>query len=50
MLIVYLGGVVNFARKNSFDNLYTVCPRSLDPFYIVGNCMNWVKTSCAYSK
>ena len=24
---------------------YTVCPRSLEPFYIVSNYINWVKTS-----
>ena len=27
----------------------TVCARSLDPFYIVTDCLNWVKTSWTYS-
>ena len=27
----------------------TVCPRILDPFYIVIFCMKWVKTSLTFS-
>ena len=27
----------------------TKCPRSLDPFYIVSDCIKWVKTSGTYS-
>ena len=28
---------------------HTVCPRSLDPTYIVAYCMTWAKTSGQYS-
>ena len=28
----------------------TVCPRSIDPFFIASNYINWVKTSWTYSK
>ena len=27
---------------------HTVCPRSLDPFYIVNYKMKWIKTSWTY--
>ena len=30
--------------------MYTVCPTSLYPFYIVSYYKNWVKTSWTYSK
>ena len=29
--------------------VYTVCPRSSDPFYIVGYYIKWVTTSWTYS-
>ena len=28
--------------------LVTVCPRSLDPIYLVTYCIKWVKTSWTY--
>ena len=28
----------------------TVCPRSLDPFYIISNNMKWGKTSWTYGR
>ena len=31
------------------EKLSTVCPRSLNPFYIVSHCIKWVKTSRIYS-
>ena len=35
-------------RKKNLD-VYTVCPRSPDPFYTVNYYINWVKTSWPYS-
>ena len=30
-------------------NMYTICPRSSDPFYIVSYYIKWVTTSWTYS-
>ena len=32
-----------------YGGLATVCPISLDPFYIVSNCIEWAKISWTYS-
>ena len=32
-----------------FPKIYTVCPRSSDPFYVVTYCIKWVTTSWKYS-
>jgi len=36
-------------RDNLHHRPLTVCPRSLDPFYVVGYGMQWVKTYWTYS-
>ena len=33
-------------KKCKLISLYTVCPRSVDPLYIVTYYIEWVKTSC----
>ena len=43
----------NFFQENQLSThfifLYTLCPRSLDPFYVVNCNINWVKTYWTYS-
>ena len=37
------------SRKKDNFLVDTVCPRSVDPFYILTYYMKWVKTSCTFS-
>ena len=53
--IRYFSHVSNLRENNQFRLIYvvfcsspTVCPKSLDPFYIVKYSIKWVKTSGTY--
>ena len=48
-LFAFRSTIHGILKKITFYNRTTLCPRSLDPFYIAIYYIKWVKTSLTYS-